>query len=331
MIEIKKINHNNLLYNSEYDLLTGEFYQHCLKLLTNFLELCDKPTNIILGNYPKMFNNSNRTFRITLQIEHIIVKNSFSSKPQQIFISPEKYNDVEYMVRIGNLEYLESFDFIFEYSLPNVYHIKTVEGIPRIDNLLQKIIPISPNMYDIDFIKRDRSEIITLFYAWTERRAKIYEDLKNKGITTLNINRCFSPECLLEIYKNTKILINVHQTDFHDTVEELRILPALRSGIIVIAEDSPLKEKIPYHEHIIWENLEKITDKVIEVNNNYDYFYEKIFGGDKLKNIFSLHIYIIFSHVQLVNIFKNMFSLVFILFFLHMYLVNILSLVMKII
>jgi hypothetical protein len=51
---------------------------------------------------------------------------------------------------------------------------------------------------------------------------------------------------------NNYDLIKIHQHDDYNTCEELRILPALLSNVIVISEVSPLIEYIPYKDHIIW-------------------------------------------------------------------------------
>ena len=81
---------------------------------------------------------------------------------------------------------------------------------------------------------------------------------------------------------NFKILLNIHQIDDHKSFEELRVLPALSTGILIISEDVPYKESIPYNNHIIWssyDDLEKTLDKVL---NNYNYYrYEKLNGLSK--------------------------------------------------
>jgi hypothetical protein len=72
-----------------------------------------------------------------------------------------------------------------------------------------------------------------------------------------------------------KILVNIHQTDMYSTLEELRVLPALMTGILVISEDSPYKEHIPFSKHIIWSSYDDIVDTVNNVLENYDFFREK--------------------------------------------------------
>ena len=80
-------------------------------------------------------------------------------------------------------------------------------------------------------------------------------------------------------------MVNVHQTDHHHTFEELRVLPALLNGVIVISEDVPLKEKIPYSEYIIWVEYDKLSETTLDVYNNYLEYYDKIFKQGNLKEI----------------------------------------------
>ena len=69
------------------------------------------------------------------------------------------------------------------------------------------------------------------------------------------------------------------------TFEELRVLPALLNGVIIISENVPLKEKIPYSEYIIWVEYEKLAETTLEVYNNYLEYYDKIFTQGNLKEI----------------------------------------------
>jgi hypothetical protein len=122
---------------------------------------------------------------------------------------------------------------------------------------------------------------LTTFINTNEfRRRNLLNEIKNKNISHSNVNNCFESKELENLYLNTKILINIHQTDHHHTFEELRVLPALLCGVIVICEDSPLKEEIPYNKYIIWANYENILNKTIEVSENYNFYYSKIFENN---------------------------------------------------
>ena len=96
-----------------------------------------------------------------------------------------------------------------------------------------------------------------------------------------NVNNSFDKDSLQKLLRRTKVLINIHQTDHHHTFEELRVLPALQCGVIVVAEMSPLKKIIPYNDYIIWANFDQISEIVEKVLINYDHYFESIFKTPK--------------------------------------------------
>jgi hypothetical protein len=86
-------------------------------------------------------------------------------------------------------------------------------------------------------------------------------------------------------------MINIHQTEHHHTLEELRVLPAVCCGVIVVCERSPLTEHLPYNEFIVWSDFDAVLETVEEVLN-YDEYYNRIYGDfgklnailDKMEN-----------------------------------------------
>jgi hypothetical protein len=69
--------------------------------------------------------------------------------------------------------------------------------------------------------------------------------------------------------------MNTHQIDEHLTVEELRILPALMNGVIIVSEKGPFYENIPYQKHIIWSDYDNIIDETKKTIENYDIIRKK--------------------------------------------------------
>ena len=155
-----------------------------------------------------------------------------------------------------------------------------------------------PCLYYIGYIngvlKPRKNSVITAFYlnektSFDEHRSRhrryyLCKRLEQKlGSSYKNF---MGIEDLLPIYLDSKILINVHQTNNHLTIEEQRILPALMCGMVVISEDGPFRETIPYQEYIIWCSYEELEDKAQEVLDNYDYYFNKIHGPEsKLKDV----------------------------------------------
>ena len=104
------------------------------------------------------------------------------------------------------------------------------------------------------------------------------EALRRRNIPFDNVNNTF--ENVDSLYQKTKILINIRQTDHHDTLEELRVLPALRCGVIVISEIAPYCELTRYAKFVIWGKLDELPDLVLSVQRNYAEVHATIFGGN---------------------------------------------------
>lgn len=283
MVNVEKIKNNYIAYFSNPSVHIKDYYEYCTELLRQKLFSIEKPINIIFGKFDLKFNNTNRTLRIDIQVEHTLVKDGGRGVNDKIFGNIKDENGNFYLVRIDNYDYFNSLDFIIEYSIPNIYNIKSCN---LYDNYLKKNINISPACYDINFDNFNKKNTITIFSNnGSSRREKFLKQLIEKNIDHIHINNCFSKKDILDQYSKTKILINLRQTEHHHTFEEIRVLPALRNGIVIISEDVPLREKLPYHEHIVWCSYDNLIDKTKEVQENYSYYYDKIFNKN-LKNIF---------------------------------------------
>ena len=263
----------NLFYNKEHDKVIREYYLYIAKLIENSFE--NYNYNIILGNYSYNFENEYPIIKIDIQCEHTLVKKGGRGTESAIEGKVPYNNDI-YLVRIDKLDYLKSLDIIIEYSLPNIENIR-LSGV--YDNYLKKVIYISPLIYEINNLTiENRTKIITMFINQNEsRRHKLIKSLLPID-NYENITDCFSKEDLEKVYKETRILVNIRQTEHHDTFEELRVLPALLNGVIIISEDVPLRDKIPYNEFIIWCKYDEILETIQKVNKNYEEYWKSIFN-----------------------------------------------------
>jgi hypothetical protein len=166
-----------------------------------------------------------------------------------------------------------------EYSRPNFKHIRDSK---LFNDYLEKVYVISPTLYPLNkqlISKTDRQiNTITLFRDTNQaRRRQFLEKLRAHKILFENINHRFKN--LDEVYLKTKILINIRQTDHHDTLEELRILAALRCGVIVISENAPLKEYCRYSKFILWGNIEDLPMMIQDVQKNHLQYHQNIFNA----------------------------------------------------
>jgi len=257
---IKKIIHNNHLFN----------------------------LNIVLCNNEYNFENNDKTIKISINYEHTLVKIGGRSVPENTPIG-NIYDDNgnKYLVRIDKFNQLNDSDIIIDYSIPNIYNVKNSNFF---NEFSKKHIYISPTIYNLNLTKQNRNitTLTTFINTKEERREKLINKINDAKISHININNCFKKNDIQNLYSNTKIIINIHQTDHHHTFEELRALPALECGVIVISEISPLSNLIPYSDFIIWVNYDNIIEKTKEIIDNYEYYHDLIFSKNKINKLLEL-------------------------------------------
>ena len=262
------------------------YYQMIVDMLKRFI--FENPAvclNITLGNNDHRFNNDNRTIRISINYEHTLVKiGGRDVPPNTPFGNVCDDNNNKYFVRIDRYDELMNSDIVIDYSIPNIQHVYN-SGV--FSDFSKKQVYISSSVYDLYFAKENRNitTLTTFINTEEERRKTLLREIKNHNISHRNVNTCFGKTELQELYKSTKIMINIHQTPHHHTFEELRVLPALECGVIVISEVSPLHELVPYHELVVWVPCEDIIEKTKEIIANYDVYHDSIFTETNIRKL----------------------------------------------
>ena len=276
------VNRVTLIYDQNYDVVIRDYYSYIKDLLLLDLNNCNKRCVVLLDlKYGSFLKHLFPCVRVSLQIEHTLVKpgargsGNALSGDLKMLDSQEKY-----LVRVANLEKLEKADIVIDYSRINLLNVKSSA---QYTDLAEKSFSISPAVYAMDpqnFMNGSTRvfDTITTFGNPNESRRKAFlEELRRRNIPFENVNNTF--ENVDSLYQKTKILINIRQTDHHDTLEELRVLPALRCGVIVISEIASYCELTRYAKFVIWGKLEELPDLVLSVQRNYAEVHASIFGG----------------------------------------------------
>lgn len=262
--------------NYRNDIILRDYFDLICKFLS---KIVDK-----IGDRNIYFNISKveeKDISICVQCEHTLVIGNETDEYKYGSV----YSETDrFLIRIDKYNCLKEYDYVIEYSIPNIINISTNDFYKEFYN---KIIYIPPLIYDyfVDEHNREINVLTTFMTTFQPRRNKLIEMLNEEKIDYNNISGKNGEE-LKHILRNTKILINIHQSELHQTVEEFRILPALRCGVIVISEKSPFYEKIAYKDFIIWCDYEDIINTVKNVMSNYDEIFKEFFMNDKLSNVF---------------------------------------------
>jgi len=285
MFAVLDINRSKICYHTHPCVWTSEYYKYCLHLLILSLQLIDQPINIILGTIDYNFRNTNRTLRLDIQSEHTLVKRGGRDVGEIVWGDVDLLDEEgKYLIRIPNYEYFSKLDATIEYSLPNMVNMSTND---KYSGYLETATYVAPVIYfSPDFQNRQGTATITMFSNNPcERRL----EFSTRARDIVNIQGVFSKEDLRQVYHTSRVMVNVHQTDHHHTFEELRVLPALCNGVVIVSEDVPLKDKIPYADSIVWCSYEDLVETVEDVQHNYKLYFEKIFTSNLEEHIRQLH------------------------------------------
>jgi hypothetical protein len=288
---IFNLHKSSLVYDDYFDKQkdpVSEYYLYIISLIKLVIERNVDVKIDIIFSFVENLIISNEYIVINFNFEPTLIK-QHDIYETVIDIGNIKNDDGKcYCVNMDRHDELKLADIVIDYSIPNIHNI--IES-KLYDDYCKKIIYLSPSVYKFnnDNFSNDNRKInfLTTFTLPDKpRRSHITNKFISYRHPILNLKECFDKDELEIHFKNTKILINIHQDEQLMTFEELRALPALQCGIIVISEYSALTELIPYKDLIIWTSYENIVNKAIEVLKNYHYYHNLIFKNkSKLQDL----------------------------------------------
>lgn len=249
------------------DRCLAQYHDYCLGLVRGVLIDEGLPHDVVFGDLPiPAVFRAERTVRLGMQCEHTLVKpggRDAGRAPAGGIPLPGATGT--YLVRIANLERLRGFDRVIDYSLPNLANIASC---PQFAEHLARAVHVAPLLAGPAPSARDgdRHGVVTMFTdSGQPRRRELLARMAREGIAVRNVTGVYDELGLRRLYGGAEVVVNVRQTDHHDTLEELRVLPALLCGAIVVSEDVPLRSLVPYERFIIWADYDRIPETVRKV------------------------------------------------------------------
>lgn len=269
----------DIIYRQRCQPYVSDYHSYVLSLIREVVP----SSSMVTLEIPKINFMLRNPVRISINYEHTLVQNGgrdSDNYPTGI-ISVINDRTQKYLVRLVNHAYLEECDIVIDYSIPNIFNITSSRKFPK---LADSLVYIAPCLYPISWKLEGRTiDILSTFLDLNVTRRKMFLE------HCTNVSNCFDRNELCTLYQRTKIIINVHQTDEHHTAEELRILPALQNGVIVVSEQSPLVDMIPYGHLVIWVPYEKILETAKSVLASYEETHARIFTPRNMEILQSLH------------------------------------------
>jgi hypothetical protein len=254
-VESKIVNKSELFYETKYgNSNINEYYQYILNNIILFLTKNNVPYSINFG-----CNNISKDINLDFQYEHTITNNGNGT----------------YSCEVYRFEELIKLESVFEYSKANINNIKISNHFKKYSDIFRYYPPLIYDIINIDNIGNRVKNCLTI-HSSTPRRNNIHQKVDMDYFHNVcGGSVMYSKDIIKSVMDDYKVLVNIHQTDKYCTLEELRVLPALMTGMLVISEESPYKEHIPYHEHIIWSPYDKMVETINNVVENYNFFRQK--------------------------------------------------------
>lgn len=268
--------------NSEYKLIFFMVDDKCLDDYFNsmkyfFNEIIVWYFNITrynLKKYEKFIkdNKNNKTFFVLIYADMMYKDEENLFDGCNLF-----YLNIEQLSRKKHLKYVLNKNIkLLDYSFENVNilkkHNKTSLYFPHqvnMDNILNY-----DKIYDVAIIGELKN---------CKRRRKIYQELKKRKVNIINILG-WSKERDNKLFRS-KIILNIHYSDNYKIFEEIRCNRCIFNKIIVLTEDSDNIDEFMFRDNIVVSNYNDIRNKTIEIIDNYEKYYKKLFEKFDLNNI----------------------------------------------
>jgi hypothetical protein len=260
----------------------GAYYSMCRIGIGSSLKRGKPGTSfaLVLPEHQDLFSDETRT--ICLQIEHTLVAAGGRGLGAAVEGSvPSLTGAGNYFVRFAcGTGPMHNASRVIEYSVPNIVNVMSSTEAP---NYHDKVVyvPPAPNLTYLNPspANRNRAVITTMMSPLkdADRRSTLVKRIGLAGVEIVNVDNVWGDPS--EVFSRTAVMLNIHQTNEHHTLEELRILPAIMQGVIVVSEDVPLLESVPYARFFITSSYEKLAETALAVRENYEETWDRLFGG----------------------------------------------------
>ncbi|MCQ4163636.1 glycosyltransferase family 2 protein [Tahibacter harae] len=275
-----------LIYAARPAPFLREYHDYCVALFRLALRRRTQALRLCFGDVVENDVSSTRqAHRIAFQWEHTLVRPGGRDSAGAVAGTvPTGRGEERYLVRIAGLERLLQAAAVIDYSRQNLAHI-AAGG--RHGDYLARCVAIAPLLYAPDFAAAARPLPLLATFADPRqpRRAVLLRQARARSLPLRNVRGIWDGAGVGALYRASRVLLNVHQTGDHHTLEELRVLPALLKGVIVVSEDVPLREAVPYHEFIVWAAYDDLLETARGVLDDYAAVHARLFGDGRLQRL----------------------------------------------
>lgn len=207
------------------------------------------------------FNNFNKIFYSgDLEVLKIILHIINYNYSKLYFINIEQMSNPSYYKMIRNVD---SNINIIDYS---------EENIPFFKNIYKNVYLFPP------YFKENKNTIKNIDFISINNN-EYRNNILDKCLNVFFINNCYG-EIRNKYFSESKIYINIHCSNNHQTMESIRLVNLIMNKVIIISEKSIYNNLLFINKYIlICDDLDYLGDYLTNIINNYDYLYDKIYGN----------------------------------------------------
>jgi hypothetical protein len=227
--------------------------------------------SINFNNYDKVFYSGD------LEILKILVEKNNNNYSKLYFINIEQMSNQYYYKMIRTIDHKIN---IIDYSEENIPYFENIYNIYLIP-------PYFNYKNEIDFKNKDIDILSLKNNNYRETLLKTIESNIQQKLNIIFFDNTYG-EVRDNLYYRSKIYINIHCSNNHKTMEMIRIVNLITNKVIIISQSSVYNELLFLKDFIIVCNNDyQISDYISEVLNNYDYYFNKIYGNSNETNYIS--------------------------------------------
>ena len=262
-----------IIINIYYNWVINLYIEYIFNFI-NFLNIHYTSAEVELINYNlSSFDNDDIDLDLLiLEYDKIL----FSGEIGKIIEILKKYSTEEDKIYFINIEQMSNESY-YKYLRSIPANIKLIdyseENIPFFKNIYKSYL--IPPIYNYENIDKEIKDIDLLSTRNNEYRENIILFLEEKTRKKIDIiHNCYHDE-RDDIYRKTKIYINLHCSDNHNTMELIRICNLLAKRVIVITTKTILVDLLFLKDCIICVN--SVDDMIPIINNileDYDFYYD---------------------------------------------------------
>lgn len=268
-------------------------YNDYLINIIDYIKKYDENIKIVNEFYDKNIyskeNFKNDKIKYLLYFDKIILSGDVSLINEVINLFDTKYFKKIYFLNFEQMS-KESYYKYFR-IIPKEINIidYSEENIPYFKKIYKNIYLIPPIFNNNDNIGNELKDIDILSLINNKYREDILKNLVlDKKYNSLFINNIYNDE-RDNIYKRSKIYLNIHSSNNHKTMELIRIINLLCNKVIILSQKSICEELLFIKKYIIICNEDDLINEYLNnILENYSYYYDKIY---KSKDAFDFNKY----------------------------------------